>query len=194
MKTWLAVLSALALMLTAAACSPKLEEGEVLEKEGDTFTIRLSKEIDEPIDQVWQAFQTPERLEKYAEQYQQTKLVKAEGNVKVVDYRVSALGQINAFTMELTMQPEEKKVMLKTLESTLVDIEGEYEIKPAPDGSGTIITYRAKQKDKVNIPAPVSVQKSAIKDSFDNLVAGIKKGIEAEQQGGGATPAPETAS
>ncbi len=48
-----------------------------------------------------------------------------------------------------------------------------------------MITYKATQKDKINIPAPVSVQKTAIKESFDNLVAGIKKGIEAE---GGAAP------
>ena len=32
---------------------------------------------------------------------------------------------------------------------------------------------------------PVSVQKTAIKDSFDNLIAGMKKGIAA--QGGGAS-------
>ena len=64
------------LVLVVAGCSPKLEEGDVLEKNGDTFTIRLTKKIDQPIDKVWQGFQTPERLEKYSEQYQQTKLVK----------------------------------------------------------------------------------------------------------------------
>ena len=78
---WLAVLGVLA--LTVAACSPKLEEGEVLEKNGDTFTIRLTKKLDHPIDKVWTAFQSPEELEKYSEQYQQTKLVKDEGNTKV---------------------------------------------------------------------------------------------------------------
>jgi hypothetical protein len=166
-----------------AACSPKLEEGEVLEKEGDTFTVRLTKTIDEPIDKVWKALETPERLEKYAESYQQTKLVKEDGNTKVVDYRVSALGQVQAFTMELTLQPDAKAVQLKTLESTLADINGSYELKPGADGKSTVITYKAIQKDKVNIPAPVSVQKTAIKGLFDDLVGGIKKGIEAEQQG-----------
>jgi hypothetical protein len=179
MKTLLAIVSVLALAVTA--CSPKLEEGEVLDKQGDTFTIRLSKKIDEPIDKVWAGFQQPERLEKYSEQYQQTKLVKDEGNVKVVDYRVSTLGQVQAFTMELTMQPGDKIVKLKTLESSLADIVGEYELKDADGGKATIITYKATQKDKINIPAPVSVQKTAIKDAFDNLVAGIKKGI---QEGG----------
>lgn len=183
MKTWLVAASVLAVLV--AGCSPKLEEGEVLEKTGDTFTIRLSKTIDEPIDKVWESFQRPEELEKYSEQYQQTKLVKSEGNVKVIDYRVSALGQVNAFTMELTMDPATKHVAMKTLESSLVDITGEYDIKPTADGKGTIVVYKATQKDKANLPVPVSVQKTAIKESFDNLIAAVKKGIQA--QGGGAS-------
>jgi hypothetical protein len=178
MKTFLVAFIAAAVLV--AGCSPKLEQGELLEKNGDTFTIRLAKTIDEPIDKVWAGFQRPEDLEKYSEQYQQTKLVKSEGNTKVVDYRVSALGQVQAFTMELTSDPSNKSVKLKTIDSSLVDITGEYTLAPAADGKSTVITYKAVQKDKVNIPAPVSVQKTAIKESFDNLVAGIKKGIQAE--------------
>ncbi len=182
MKTWLIAATVLAVFVVA--CSPKLEEGEILEKKEDTFTIRLEKKVDAPIDKVWAAFQKPEDIEKYSEQYQQSKLVKSEGDTKVVDYRVSALGQVNAFTMELTAHPDQKRIDLKTLESSLVDITGSYEIKPAPDGKGTLVVYKAIQKDKTNIPVPVSVQKTAIKDSFDNLIAGMKKGIEAQ---GGAS-------
>ncbi len=182
MKTWLVAASVLAVLVVG--CSPKLEEGEVLEKKGDTFTIRLEKKVDEPIDKVWEAFQRPEDIEKYSEQYQQSKLVKSEGDTKVVDYRVSALGQVNAFTMELKANPDQKRIDLKTIESSLVDISGSYEIKPAPDGKGTLVIYKAIQKDKANIPVPVSVQKTAIKDSFDNLIAGMKKGIQAQ---GGAS-------
>jgi len=178
---WLATAAVVALVV--AGCSPKLEEGDVLEKNGDTFTIRLTKKIDEPIDKVWQGFQTPERLEKYSEQYQQTKLVKDEGNTKIVDYRVSTLGQVQAFTMELTMQPATKAVKFKTLESSLADITGEYTLAPTDGGKATLVTYKATQKDKVNIPAPVSVQKTAIKEAFDNLVAGIDKGIKSGDMG-----------
>jgi len=178
MRSFLAAFIAATVLV--AGCSPKLEEGEILEKKGDTFTIQLTKKIDEPIDRVWEGFQRPEQLEKYSEQYQQTKLVKSEGNTKVVDYRISALGQVQAFTMELTSDPATKKVKLKTLESSLADIDGEYTLTPADGGKSTIVTYRAIQKDKINIPAPVSVQKTAIKESFDNLIAGIKKGIQAE--------------
>jgi len=178
---WLATAAVVALVV--AGCSPKLEEGDVLEKNGDTFTIRLTKKIEEPIDKVWQGFQTPERLEKYSEQYQQTKLVKDEGNTKVVDYRVSTLGQVQAFTMELTMQPATKAVKFKTLESSLADITGEYTLAPTDGGKATLVTYKATQKDKVNIPAPVSVQKTAIKEAFDNLVAGIDKGIKSGDTG-----------
>ncbi|MBI3767918.1 MAG: SRPBCC family protein [Deltaproteobacteria bacterium] len=169
--------------LLIAGCAPKLEEGDLLEKTGDTFTIRLTKKIDEPIERVWQGFQTPERLEKYSEQYQQTKLVKDEGNTKVVDYRVSTLGQVQAFTMELTLQPSDKVVKFKTLDSTLADIVGEYILTSTDGGKATFVTYKATQKDKVNIPAPVNVQKTAIKEAFDNLVAGIDKGIKSGDMG-----------
>jgi hypothetical protein len=81
-------------------------------------------------------------------------------------------------------------VKLRTLESSLADIVGEYELKPADDGKSTIVIYKATQKDKVNIPAPVSVQKTAIKEAFDNLVAGLKKGIVAE----GGAPGQQKAS
>ena len=101
--------------------------------------------------------------------------MKTEGNSKVVDFRVQALGQVQAFTMQLTAFPGDKRIELKTLDSSLVDIDGEYTLIPADDGKATIITYRAVQKDKVNIPLPVSVQKTAIKESFDNLVAGVEK-------------------
>jgi uncharacterized membrane protein len=181
-KTWLVAASVLTVLV--AGCSPKLEQGEILEKKDDTFTIRLEKKVDEPIDKVWAAFQRPEDIEKYSEQYQQSTLVKSEGDTKVIDYRVSALGQVNAFTMELTSHPDQKRIDLKTLESSLVDIQGSYEIKPAPDGKGTLVVYKAIQKDKANIPVPVSVQKTAIKDSFDNLIAGMKKGIQSQ---GGAS-------
>lgn len=167
-------------LIGLAACSPKLEEGEMLEKKGDTFTIRLSKTIDLPLDKAWAGLQSPENLEKHSDAYQQTKLVKEEGNVKILDYRVKALGQVQAFTMQLTLEPDAKKVNLKTLESTLVEIEGSYELKPSADGKSTTIIYRAVQKDKVNIPAPLSVQKTAIKGLFDDLVAGTVKQIEAQ--------------
>jgi len=181
MRRTLIAASAVAVMLVGlAACSPKLEEGEVLEKEGDTFTIRLSKTIPMSIDKAWAGLQSPENLEKYSESYQQTKLVKEEGNVKVLDYRVKALGQVQAFTMQLTLEPDAKKVNLKTLESSLAEIDGSYELKASDDGKSTTIIYRAIQKDKANIPVPVSVQKTAIKGLFDDLVNGTLKQIEAQ--------------
>ena len=105
-------------LIGSASCSPKLEEGELLEKVGDTFTIRLSRTINVPIDKAWEGLQSPENLEKYSDAYQQTKLIKHEGNVKVLEYRVRALGQVQAFTMQLTLEPDAKRVNLKTLEST----------------------------------------------------------------------------
>ena len=41
--------------------------------------------------------------------------MKSEGNTKIVDYRVSALGQVNAFTMELKADDAAKKQLMKEL-------------------------------------------------------------------------------
>ena len=56
------------------------------------------------------------------------------------------------------------------------DLVGEYDLKPADGGKATIVTYRATQKDKMNIPAPVSVQKTAIKDAFANKPVSVDCG------------------
>jgi len=182
MKRFFAVLAALALACAVGAgCKyfkGAFEEG--IERVEGGFKINLSAEIDAPLEDVYDAFNRPEDLEKHSEQYQETKLVKSEGMVKVVDYRVSTLGRVQSFTMELTMVPAEHKVKIKTIKSSLADITGEYRLEPAPGGKGTIVYYTADQKDLRNIPFPVSVQKTAIKEAFDNLIAGIKKGLQEE--------------
>ena len=67
----LATAAVAVVLIGSAACSPKLEEGELLEKVGDTFTIRLSRTINVPIDKAWEGLQSPENLEKYSDAYQQ---------------------------------------------------------------------------------------------------------------------------
>lgn len=182
MKSVFAVLAAI-LLAAGGVCGCKYFKGafeEGIERVEGGFKIHLSAEVNAPLEDVYGSFNRPEDLEKNSEQYEQTKLVKSEGAVKVVDYRVSTLGRIQTFTMELTMVPAEHRVKLKTLKSSLADITGEYRLEPAPTGKGTIIYYTADQKDRRNIPFPVSVQKTAIKEAFDNLIAGIKKGLEKE--------------
>jgi hypothetical protein len=88
-----------------------------------------------------------------------------------------ALGNLQQFKMRLTFDDANKTVTLETLQSTLADIEGSYQIEPSPDGTKTLYIYKATQTDKIALPISTDVQRSALKESFVNQVKAIKKQI-----------------
>ena len=63
-------------------------------------------------------------------------------------------------------------------------IDGTYELSPSPDGQKTLVTYRATQRNKLPLPIPANVERSAIKEQFANLMRAIKKDIAAGGQVG----------
>ena len=150
---------------------------EKLEKDGKVFDIELHSRIDAPVDAVWAAVKSPEKLAENSTQYKKSELVSAEGNKKVLDLNVLALDNMQQFKIELTFDDATKTATLKTLESTLADIQGTYELVPSPDGQKTLYIYKAKQTDKVALPISVDVQRSALKESFVNQVRAIKKQV-----------------
>ncbi len=157
-------------------------EGEIkeiafqkIEKEGKTFDIELHSRIDAPIDKVWAALKAPENLADNSEQYKLSKLLKEEGNSKELEIRLVALDNLQVFTVRLTFDDANKVATIKTLTSTLADIDGTYELTASPDGAKTLYVYKAKQTDKVALPLSVDVQRSAIKESFVNQVRAVKK-------------------
>jgi hypothetical protein len=124
---------------------------------------------------VWAAVKSPEKLAENSTQYKKSELVSAEGNKKVLDLNVLALDNMQQFKIELTFDDATKTATLKTLSSTLADIQGTYELVPSPDGQKTLYIYKAKQTDKVALPISVDVQRSALKESFVNQIRAIKK-------------------
>lgn len=150
---------------------------EKLEKDGKVFDVELHSRIDAPIDAVWAAVKTPEKLAENSTQYKKSELLSAEGNKKVLELHVLALDNMQQFKVEITYDDTAKTASLKTLESTLADIQGTYELVPSPDGQKTLYIYKAKQTDKVALPISVDVQRSALKESFVNQVRAIKKQV-----------------
>jgi hypothetical protein len=114
-----------------------------------------------------------------SEQYKKSDLISNEGNKKQLDVNVLTLGNLQNFKLELTFHDDTKTVDVKTLESTLADIDGTYHLEPSPDGQKTLYIYKAKQTDKVNLPVSTDVQRSAIKESFVSQVNAIKKQVGA---------------
>jgi hypothetical protein len=148
---------------------------EKLEKDGKVFDVELHSRIDAPADVVWAAMKNPEKLAEYSEQYKKSTLISESGNTKQLDLHVLALDNLQQFKVELTFDDASKTITLKTLESTLADIQGTYELVPSPDGEKTLYIYKAKQTDKVALPISVDVQRSALKESFVNQVRAVKK-------------------
>jgi carbon monoxide dehydrogenase subunit G len=148
-----------------------------LDKDGKVFDIELHSRIDAPIDKVWQALKEPEKLSENSPQYKKSELIGEEPNKKRIEINVLTLGNLQQFKIELTFHDAEHKVDVKTLESTLADITGSYELTPSPDGTKTLYVYKAKQTDKVALPVSTDVQRSAIKESFVSQVNAIKKQV-----------------
>jgi hypothetical protein len=148
-----------------------------IKKDGKVFTIHMESRIDAPPDKVWEAMKHPEMLSKNSEQYKKSDLLKDEGNHKELELHVMALDNLQQLTVAMDFDDAAKKLKIKTLTTTIADIDGTYTLVPSPDGTKTLYVYDAKQTDKVALPISEDVQRSAIKESFVNQVRAIKKQI-----------------
>ncbi|MFQ5352938.1 MAG: SRPBCC family protein, partial [Candidatus Binatia bacterium] len=150
---------------------------ESLEKDGKVFDVEMHARIDAPIEKVWEAMKHPERLAEFSDQYKRSRLLSEEGNKKRLELHVLALDNLQQFQVELTFDDAAKTVLIKTIQSTLSDIEGSYKLEASPDGTKTRYIYKAKNTDKVALPVSVDVQRSALKEAFVSQVRAIKKQI-----------------
>ncbi len=134
-----------------------------LVKDGAVFDIEMHSRIDAPVDKVWEAMQHPERLADNSDQ------------IMLSFSARTALDNLQQLTVRIEFFPEEKRMTIKTLTSSIADIDGQYTLEASPDGTKTAYIYTAKQTDKVALPISEDVQRSAIKESFVNQVRAIKK-------------------
>lgn len=154
---------------------------EKLEKNTDTMSVEFTARVDAPVDAVLRAFAEPERSAEFSNIVRFSKLVQSDGNKKVVEFEMVILGQPQHLTMEFAFFPEERRVTLKTVENPLSDLSGEYRFSPSPDGGKTMLTYSGEAKDKVKMPIPMALQKSALRETFVATVQALKKGLAAQQ-------------
>jgi len=148
-----------------------------LDKDGKVFDIEMHSRIDAPIDKVWAAMKEPEKLSQNSEQYKKSELISESPGKKQLEIHILTLGNLQQFKVELSFDEAAHKIGVKTLESTLAEIDGSYELQPSPDGTKTLYIYKAKQTDKIALPVSTDVQRSAIKESFVSQVNAIKKQV-----------------
>ncbi len=148
---------------------------EKLEKDGKVFDIEMHSRIDYPLDKVWEAVKQPERLAAFSEQYKKSDIIKDEGSAKEVEIHLMALDNLQALTIRMEYDDAAHRATIKTLTSTIADIDGSYTLSASPDGQKTLYVYKAKQTDKVALPISTDVQRSAIRESFVNQIRAMKK-------------------
>lgn len=167
---------------------------EKLEKDAGTMTIEFTSRIDAPVEAVFRAFTEPERTQEFSDTVRYSKLLRSEGNQKVVEFEMLVLKQPQPLTIEFTFFPDERRVALKTVESQFSDMSGEYRLTPSPDGTKTLLTYTGTAKDKVKVPVPLAFQKSALRETFVSTIHALKKGLAAQPRVGENVQVPAASS
>lgn len=159
---------------------------EKIERDGDVWHASFVSKIDATPDEVWQAFNQPERSsEIMPDSFKQSKLVSAEDNKKVVDF-IAVLDilppgfKMQAPRVEITYFPAEKRMTTKTIDFQLADITSEYKLEPADGGKATIVRLEQQNKPKTKSIVE-SLQKGAIRESYINQIRAANKGIAEEK-------------
>jgi hypothetical protein len=171
----------------AALTGPAKEiVSEKIERDGDVWHASFVSKLDATPDEVWQAFNQPERSsEILPDSFKQSKLVSSEGNKKVVDF-IAVLEilppgfKVQAPRVEITYFPDQKRMTTKTIDFQLADITSEYKIEPADGGKAAVV--RVEQQNKPKTASIVeSLQKGAIRESYINQIRAANKGIAQER-------------
>lgn len=150
---------------------------EKISKENEVVSVNLTSRIDAPVADVFESFQNPERSQGLVEEIKVAKVLSGDDKKKTVEFHITTLGQLQVLTVDLTYQKDQNLVGIKTVEG-VIDIDGKYALTPSPDGKKTLVTYTATQRNKLPLPVPESVERSAIKEQFANLMRAIKKDLE----------------
>jgi hypothetical protein len=150
---------------------------EKITKDKDVVTVNLTSRIDAPVDAVFESFQHPERSQGLVEEIKVAKVLSGDEKKKTVEFHITTLGQLQVLTVDLAYDAAGNKVGIKTVEG-VIDIDGVYALSASPDGKKTLVTYAATQTNKLPLPVPESVERSAIKEQFANLMRAIKKDLE----------------
>jgi hypothetical protein len=152
---------------------------ENIQKEGEVTSVKLSSRIDAPVADVFDAFMQPERAEGAVPEIKKATVLSGDDSKKQVEFHITALGQLQVFTVDLTYDKAANAVGIKTVEGA-IDIDGKYQLAPSPDGRRTLVTYTATQRNKLPLPVPQDVERSAIKEQFVSLMRAIKKTLADE--------------
>jgi polyketide cyclase/dehydrase/lipid transport protein len=178
--------------LVAVGCGGKVEPScppdkniatSSVVKNGDTWNVNITSKIDAPIDKVVEAASHPEKgHDLVPESILKSEQVSESGNTKTMDIvaRLEILPpgfKVQNIRSEYTYYPEQKKFTTKSIDFKLADITSEYQF--VPDGSGTLVKFSQKSKDKAPLIVD-SLQKGALCETFTLQVKVVKRALGLE--------------
>jgi hypothetical protein len=157
---------------TEPTCPPMKEIGtSSVVKNGDTWDVAITSNIDAPIDKVFEAASHPEKgHDLVPESILKSDLESEEGNAKTMDIvvRLDILPpgfKVQNIKNVYTYYPQEKRFTTKSIDFKLADITSEYKFEPSADGKGTVLKFTQKSKDKSPMIVE-SLQKGAQCETF----------------------------
>jgi hypothetical protein len=165
------------------SCSPAKEIAtSSVVKNGDTWDVKITSNIEAPVDKVLEAAAHPERgHDLVPESILKSELVAENGNQKTMDVvaRLDVLPpgfKVQNIKTEYIYYPEQKRFTTKSIDFKLADITSEYNFAPASDGKGTVLTYTQKSKDKSPMIVE-SLQKGALCETFTIQAKVIRRAL-----------------
>ena len=168
---------------TEPSCPPAKEIATSnVVKNGDTWSVNLTSNLDAAPDKVYDAFTHPEKAHDLApESVLKSDLVTDDGNKKVVDIvgRLEILPpgfKVQNIKTEYTYYPEQKRFTTRSIDFKLADINSDYRFEPSPDGKGTVIKFTQTSKDKAPMIVE-SLQKGALCETFATQVKVVRRAL-----------------
>ena len=159
-------------------------------KDGDTWHIAITSNIDAPVDKVLEAASHPEKgHDLVPESILKSEIVTDGGDKKLLDIvaRLDVLPpgfKVQNIKTEYTYYPQEKKFRTKSIDFNLADLDSEYVFEPSADGKGTVLKYTQTSKTKSAMIVD-SLQKGALCETFAIQVRVVRRAL-------GLDPKPES--
>jgi hypothetical protein len=153
-------------------CPPMKEIGtSSVVKNGDTWDVAITANIEAPLDKAFEAASHPEKgHELVPESILKSDLESEAGNVKTMDIvvRLDILPpgfKVQNIKNVYTYYPQERRFTTKSIDFKLADISSEYKFEASPDGKGTVLKFTQKSRDKSPMIVE-SLQKGAQCETF----------------------------
>ena len=148
---------------------------EKTEKTADGARLEFHSLVDAPADAVYKALADVENYASFVDGVQETKLLSAQGNTKLIGIAQTVIGQQTRAEVKWTFDPGKRKIAFETITSDGNYNDGSYQVLPSPDGkrSYVISVFYVKAKGRQFIP--IGVLESATRDSFEKAAHSVKR-------------------